>query len=104
MKYVQGKVVAPVGAWAPELVELGYDLPLPIPAPGVQATLAMLDSTNIHDSIISSDKTALSDCDEDGEPAPLLLNVLDISQWTLILSIALKNSDKALEELKVAHS
>lgn len=103
LEQAQIKLVALVGAWAPKLLELGNDASLPLLAPGVQATLVMQDSTSIHDFIISLDKIALSDCDEDGETVPLILNVLDISQWTLILSIALKDSDKALEELKLAH-
>ena len=72
------KLVAPPNAWAPELSELGYGPLFPVPSLAVQATLAMLDSIEIHDFIIASDKAALADCDEDGEPAPLLLNVLDI--------------------------
>ena len=70
----------------------------------MQATLAALQAPNIHDFILNEDRAALNDCDEDGEHAPLLLTTLDLLQWTLILTIAIKDKAKGLEQLKIAHT
>lgn len=90
-------------AWHAELQELGYKDPLPAPSPAVQATLASLDAPAIHKFILQQDLTALQDVDEEGEHAPLFLSTLDLSQWTRILAFAIKDKDKALDELKTAH-
>lgn len=87
------------------MTALGYDDPLPAPAPAVQATLASLRSPDVHSFIQEKDKAALLDLDEDGEHAPLLLATLDLSQWTLILNITIQDSpEKALAQLRVAHA
>lgn len=92
------------GQWAPDLVSLGYSEPLPAPSMAVQATLASLNSQEIHDFILEQDKLALLDCDEEGEHAPLLLSTLDLSQWTFILHLVISESAlKAFEQLRKAH-
>lgn len=91
--------------WASDLVDLGYGDPLPAPAPAVQATLASMKSPAIHAYVNEQDRAALLDCDDDGEHAPLLLTTLDLSQWTLILNLVIRDSeDKALGQLRIAQS
>ena len=89
--------------WATDLLALGYGEPLPAPSPAVQATLASISTPSIHEYILQHDNAAFLDRDEEGEHAPLLLTTLDLSQWTLILALAIKkDEDKCLEQLKLA--
>lgn len=93
-----------VAEWHTDLQELGYKDPLPAPSPAVQATLAALDAPAIHQFILEKDLAALHDVDDEGEHAPLFLSTLDLSQWTRILAVAIKDKDKALDDLKTAHA
>lgn len=93
------------GQWAPDLIALGYGDPLPAPALAVQATLVSLKAPEIHEFIKEQDTAALLDRDDEGEHAPLLLSTLDLSQWTLILNLTIRESAaKAFEQLRLAHS
>lgn len=93
------------GQWAPDLVALGYADPLPAPSLAVQATLASLKAPEIHSFVQEQDQAAILDCDEEGDHAPLLLSTLDLSQWTLILNLTIRESaEKALAQLRIAHS
>lgn len=94
----------PHGQWASDLIALGYGDPLPAPGPAVQATLASMKSSEIHAFVNEQDRAALIDCDDDGEHAPLLVATLDLSQWTLILNLAIREcEEKALGQLRIAH-
>lgn len=84
---------------------IGYGDPLPASSPAVQATLASLRPAQIHKFIQEQHKNALLDRDDDGEHAPLLLVTLDLSQWTLILNLTIRElPEKALAQLQTAHS
>ena len=49
---------------------MGYNEPLPAPSPTIQATIASIVGTDIHEYVQVSDKEALLDKDEDGKHAP----------------------------------
>jgi len=85
--------------WHPDLLELGYKEPLPSPIPGVQATLAAINSTEIHRYIQDNDLSAINNAGEDGEPV-LLLTVLDLAQWTRIFEVANTDLPRALARLQ----
>lgn len=92
------------GAWDSELLARGYKGPLPAPSPAIQATLASIAPPAIHEYIITQDTAAVQHLDEDGMHAPLFLSTLDLSQWTLILSLAVtRDAEAALEKLREAH-
>jgi hypothetical protein len=56
-----------------------YVDPLPAPSPTMQATIALIVGTKIHEMIQTTDKAALLDKDDDGDHTPLLLTTLDLS-------------------------
>ena len=85
--------------WHQELRALGYNDPLPVPIPGIQATLAMITPRDIHAYIQESDTASMTAAGEDGEP-PLLLTVLDLSQWTRIFEFANSDLPAAMDRLK----
>jgi hypothetical protein len=58
---------------------MGYEEPLPASSPTVQATIAAIVGSDIHEYVQITDKEALQDKDEDGEHVPLLLSTLDLS-------------------------
>lgn len=93
------------GQWATDLIALGYGDLLPALALAVQTTLASLKGPEIHEFIKEQDTVALLDRDNEGEHAPLLLSTLDLSQWTLILNLTIRQSSaEAFEQLRLAHS
>lgn len=74
------------------MTAIGYEDPLPVPTPAIQATLAAIHPREIHEYIQGHDKEALGANSEEGE-APTFLAVLDLGQWTRIFEVA--NSDPA---------
>jgi hypothetical protein len=92
--------------WHPDLVALKYAEPLLPPSPAVQATLASIIGSEIHDFVQSSDRDALLDTDDDGEHAPLLLSTLDLSHWTSLMYVSTLEGgiEKALTRLREAHA
>lgn len=67
--------------------------------------MASLGATEIHTFIEEHDRAALLDVDDEGEHAPLLVAMLDLSQWTLILNLTIcESAQKALDQLQVAHT
>lgn len=95
---------AKTSAWLPDLVSLGYAEPLYASSPAVQASLAAISDPEVHRYIQESDRAALEDRDDEGEPAPTLLATLDLSHWTAIMSVATESGEKGLERLKQAHA
>jgi hypothetical protein len=89
----------------PDLHTMGYEELLPAPSPTVQATIAAIVGTGIHEYVQATDKEALQDKDEDGEHAPLLLATLDLSHWTSIMFVSTTDNgiEKALGRLREAH-
>ena len=73
--------------WHPDLSKIGYKEPLPPPILGVQATLAAINPMEVHQFIQNSDLAAINSAGDEGEP-PLLLTVLDLSQWTRVFELA----------------
>ena len=90
-------------AWHPDLLAMGYKDPLPLPIPGIQATLAAINPVEVHQFIQDSDLTAMNSAGEDGEN-PLLLTVVDLSQWTRIFEFANTDLQKALSRLQELQS
>ena len=84
---------------------MGYSEPLLAPSPTMQATIASIMGSDIHEYVQVSDKEALLDKDKDGEHAPLLLSTLDLSHWTSIMFVSTtKNgNEKPLGRLREAH-
>lgn len=89
--------------WHADLIQLGYRDPLPAPVPGIQATLSAMNPTEVHKFIQDADLAAISAAGDDGEP-PLLLTVLDLSQWTRVFECANTDLHTALERLKELHA
>jgi hypothetical protein len=84
---------------------MGYSDPLPVPDPGVVATLVALDALQVHGFVQTQDRVAMLDVDDEGRSAPLFLTMFDLSQWSMILSLSLsKDPLYALEKMRVAHS
>ena len=94
---------APVG-WLPDLNKLRYKEPLFAPSPAVQVTLTAIDEPEIHTFIQKTDMAALSDIDDDGEHAPLLLETLDLSHWVSIMYAFLEKKEDGLAKLTQAHA
>jgi hypothetical protein len=82
-----------------------YTEPLLAPSPAVQATIASIVGTEIHDMIQTTDNAALQDKDDDGDHTPLFLTTLDLSHWTAIMYVStLENGvEKALARLREAY-
>ncbi|KAG0598635.1 hypothetical protein M758_12G089600 [Ceratodon purpureus] len=97
----QGKTI---NIWHKELNALGYEDPLPAPIPSVQVVICALKEPRLHQFIQEQDLLALSDVDEDGESAPLLLTTLDLSDWTHLLVLGGSNPETGLSRLREAHS
>ena len=90
--------------WNGNLVEMGYGPPLPAPIPAVQATLAAIDIPEFHTFIQEIDAVAVSEADEEGLHAPLLLDTLDLAAWTSLFVLATSDKQKTLDRLRSAHS
>ena len=93
-----------INVWHKELIALGYDDPLPAPIPSVQVVICAIREPRLHQFIQEQDLLALSDVDEDGDSAPLLLTTLDLSDWMHLLVLAGTNPDTGLIRLRGAHS
>lgn len=89
--------------WNPEMEALGYKDPLLAPICVVQAMLASICDTEMHEYIQRKDKEAMADTDEEGEHAPLLLSTLDFSQWIAIMTTIMQDREKGMEMIKEAH-
>jgi hypothetical protein len=89
-----------------DLTKLGYDEPLPAPAPAIQEIVASIVGNEIHKYIKSMDKEALLDKDKDGEHSPLLTETLNLSHWTsmMFMSTLDRGVEKALGHLREAHN
>lgn len=81
---------------------MGYKDPLPPPIPGIQATLAAINPKEVHQFVQDSDLAALNAAGDEGEP-PLLLTVLDLSQWTRVFECANTDLPGALARLQEMH-
>ena len=86
------------------MAKLGYKEPLFAPSPVVQVTLAAIKEPEIHAFIQSTDLSSLADKDEDGEHAPLLLEVLDLSHWLAIMNASLEKKEDGLSKHSQAHT
>ena len=86
------------------MAKLGYKEPLFAPSPAVQVTLAAIEEPEIHAFIQNTDLSSLADKDEDGEHAPLLLEVLNLSQWLVIMNASLEKKENGLSKLSQAHT
>lgn len=86
------------------MVTLGYGPPLPAPIPAVQATLSAIDLPDLHKFIQETDSAALSECEEEGVHAPLLLDSLDLALWTSIFVTATTDSEKSMANIRKAHA
>jgi hypothetical protein len=89
----------------PNLAAMHYVEPLPAPSPAMQATIASIVGTEIHELIQTTDRAALLDTDDDGDHAPLLLTTLDLSHWMSIMyASTLENGvERAVARLREAH-
>ena len=86
--------------WHPDLQAMGYDLPLPPPIPIIQATLACIKPPQIHAYIQENDSETIKNNGDEGE-SPLILSMLDLSQWTRIFEVANgKTPEMGLARLK----
>lgn len=99
----QGKSHEEVNTWHADLIKLGYNTPLPAPAQAIQAVLACIPSTEVHQFVQTADTTALEETDDEGMHSPLLLLTLDLSQWTSIMVVATVDKDQGLARLREAH-
>jgi len=89
--------------WHQDLQKIGYVDPLPPPIPGIQATLAAINPEEVHKFVQESDLSALRAAGDEGEP-PLLLTVLDLSQWSRIFECANTDLSLALSRLRELHA
>lgn len=64
----------------------GYKDPLTPPTPGIQATMASIASSTFHTTVQRLDTEAIADTNEEGLHAPTLLEVLDLTYWTMLLN------------------
>ena len=89
--------------WHPDLQAMEYDLPLPPPIPIIQATLACIKPPQIHAYIQKNDSKTIKNNGDEGE-SPLILSMLDLSQWTRIFEVANgKTPEMGLARLKELH-
>jgi hypothetical protein len=89
--------------WHPDLVALGYNNPLFVPSPAVQATIACVADPIFHKFIQTADKHALADQDEEGLYAPLLLSTLYLSLSFALRNAATVDPKLGLTRLRQAH-
>lgn len=78
----------------------GYKEPLTPPTPGIQATMASIASVTFHTTVQRLDTEALADTNEEGLHAPTLLEVLDLTYWTMLLDSCLHSEEKGLRKLQ----
>ena len=86
--------------WHEDLVKKGYKDPLTPPTPGIQATMASIASTNFHTTVQRLDTEAMADTNEEGLHAPTLLEVLDLTFWTMLLDSCLHSEEKGMRKLQ----
>ena len=91
-------------AWCEDLTKLGYAAPFPAPIPAVQSTIAAISIPEFHTYIQEADLAALSDTDEEGLHAPLLLDSLDLAAWTSLFVLATTDANKTVARLKAAQT
>jgi hypothetical protein len=85
-------------SWLLDLTAINYTDALPVPFLAVEAKLVSIVGSEIHDFIQTTDNAALSDKDEDGEHAPLILSTLDLSHWSSIVLVS--TQENGIENLK----
>jgi hypothetical protein len=83
---------------------MGYGPPLPAPIPAVQTTLSAIDSPEIHQFIQECDTAALTNGDDEGGHAPLLLDSLDLALWTSLFITATTDPVKTVANIRSAQT
>ena len=78
----------------------GYKDPLTPPTPGIQATMASIASVQFHTTVQRLDTEAMADTNEEGLHAPTLLEVLDLTYWTMLLNACLQSEEKGMSKLQ----
>lgn len=86
--------------WHEDLVKKGYKDPLTPPTPGIQATMASIASVQFHTTVQRMDTEAMADTNEEGFHAPTLLEILDLTYWTMLLDACLHSEEKGLRKLQ----
>lgn len=87
--------------WHPDLAARGYKDPLLVPIPAVQATIAAMSASKIHQFIQINNLEMLDKGElvENGETL-LLLNTLDLGHWMRIFEFANTDLPKAMQRLR----